>query len=680
MQLLLKIKNFFASWPILKIIFLGLILRLVAAMFFTHTFDSFNIIALSKSITDTGGLIDGLNKIGDVQLYGRIYYQIIGFWMMLLEKLSLLHLSFIFDTKPYVGTGIGYLEGFPWMGPQIYQLFLIKLIQFVFDIPFLFFLLGITNLIKPVGKKSMAWFWAINPLFIYVGYVIFQSDLAMVSMLTGGVYLVLLSGKNSNKINPYSILALLLLAIGAILKQVPLLIVPFALLQLSGSIRQGILYLVLFFLFYFIGYQPWSIDSLLIKKHFLTSTESMALFNFTLNGLNIFFLLYIITLSTFAYIRRLGKVSPNIFIAFVLLVISVIYLSEDIGFFFIQFSIWAMPFIALLSLSDSFFTIFLLGNLIGFYIRVLSDNSILSGSMAVAFGEVFTKLPTYHEIIGKIVPMDIVTKFLTTLFMMLFGLLIFYIYYTLQKKLYLRSIEIIRKKLNISLTLMATVIFTIFISVGIIELYYMTHHVQLTNYVFQNTQKTTLTQEGILLHIVNKEDQSITGLNLLLQPASIKNNGSIIFEAINPKTHQTLTTGKINDLSLPDKKAYSPLVFKHKIKAKKFDILVKKDSSANEVSIFKTDQYSYATSSLPNYDSFYLNRPVLVSPTKQMVDMNITGIYSIGDLLQNFTGQISKKPVFFLIYFSLLSLGVIALFIPWGHKLKDKIHFAQQLP
>ncbi|MGB9707578.1 MAG: hypothetical protein ACPL1D_02395, partial [Microgenomates group bacterium] len=127
---------------IIALLFLGIGLRLIYGLLFNQMVDYMNILALIKSIADTGNFTYGLialKRIGfEVQLYGKIYYQIIALWLKLLNWLGLVQIKYLFDTKPLTDPQ-SYMIGLWQWSPPLYQLTLIKLIQFFWDFLFVFF-------------------------------------------------------------------------------------------------------------------------------------------------------------------------------------------------------------------------------------------------------------------------------------------------------------------------------------------------------------------------------------------------------------------------------------------------------------------------------------------------------------------------------------------------------------
>ena len=175
----------------LTFLFLGIGLRLIYSLFFTQMVDFINILALVRSVAETGNLIDGftaLKRIGfEVQLYGKIFYQVLGFWLIFLDKIKLLHIPFLLDTKP-LGNIHSYLIGLWQWSPPLYQLVAIKQIQFVWDIIFGFFTYLSAKMInKKLAPLAIA-FWAFNPYFMMINYAFLMPDILMMGCLIAGSY------------------------------------------------------------------------------------------------------------------------------------------------------------------------------------------------------------------------------------------------------------------------------------------------------------------------------------------------------------------------------------------------------------------------------------------------------------------------------------------------------------
>ena len=258
--------------------------------------DFMHILAMVKSIADTSNFTSGLitlKRLGfEIQLYGKIYYQIIALWLTFLEKINLLRIQFIFDTKPFQDA-TSYMTGLWQWSPPLYQLTAIKLIQFLWDFIFVFFLYKAAQLIN----KNLAWlailFWAVNPYFMMINYAFFMPDIFMMASFVVGVYFWLKAIKEKKLgVNSITILSLFFLVLGAIIKQLPLLLIPFFILSFANNKRSFLKLIGLFLTFYFILKQGWAQDSYFINKFFLFSKESMGILRNNFNSMPYFLIFY----------------------------------------------------------------------------------------------------------------------------------------------------------------------------------------------------------------------------------------------------------------------------------------------------------------------------------------------------------------------------------------------------
>lgn len=665
--------------PIYKIIIIGIILRLIVTVFATHTYDSFRILALSKSIADTGNLFDGFYVIGSVQLYGKIYYQIIAGWFHLLQFLHILDIRYLFDIRQFE-PGIKYMAQFPYLGPGFYQLIAIKFVQFFFDFLLLFFLLKTSFLLNKAYSKSIVLFWAINPFFIYVGYVMLQSDLAMIAFMSGGVYLTLkkLYSNHQPFFSKDAVFALAFIAVGAVIKQVPLLLLPFVLFIFSESILQFIIYAALFAVFYLSCYQPWASDAILIKRNFLTSSESTALFNYSFNGITFFYALYFCVLGYFISIKQRIKNNPILFLYFVIIIIGVILVSEDVGSIFVQFNIWVMPFLALLALKESRYSIFLFGSMIGFYKRALIDTSVLIGSLALTFGEPLSKTLTHAQIVSLYFDQDVLARFMNTSFSAVYLLLLFFLIYELLKSEPHKWLIGLKKYFNFSLAKTTLILFTLFVVIGFLEYSYFSSFSQLSKYDYSEINDITVTKKPFYIDIDNANRHEITGLNIRVQNKGRITADYLVVKAFDRDTNKEILISKTSDAMIPDRQeAYFPLIFPHSINAKKIKLAIYKEKGFNNIVIFTSVKSTPTAASLYylKYDNFYQKHDVSIIFPDKLIDLNILGKYTIADSIINLKYNLLKKPKFyipFILSIIPVCILVLLLFIPMNKLKKDK--------
>jgi hypothetical protein len=394
---------------ILGLIFLGIGFRLLYGFLFNQMLDYMNILSLAKSVAETktvtGGLI-ALQKLNfSTQLYGKIFYQIIALWLIFLEKINLLQIRFIFDTKPFQDIA-SYMIGLWQWSPPLYQLTAIKLIQFLWDFLFVFFLYKTAQLIN----KRLAWlailFWAINPYFMMINYAFFMPDIFMMASFVAGVYFWLKAIKEKKLgVNLNSILSLFFLVLGAIIKQLPLLIVPFFIISFATNKKSFFKLIGVFIIFYFLFKQGWAQDSYFINKFFLFSKESMGILRNNFNSMPYFLIFYsIIFLLLIKNKEKILMQYENIIIL-TITIISLTYINDPI--FFIQFTIWILPFTFLAALiSSKYQTIFSL-SMLAILLKGWQNEFYLSAMLSPTIGAMYNEFLSNKIFIDKFFSFEI---------------------------------------------------------------------------------------------------------------------------------------------------------------------------------------------------------------------------------------------------------------------------------
>ncbi len=655
----LKHKFHLSIW---QIILIGIILRLLAAAIFNHS-DELAITALSRSIADTQTLIDGYIKLPQVQLYGRIYYQVIAVWLHFLQFSHILSIGNLFGTIPFKPSEIGYLQAFPSFGPELYQLIAIKLIQFLYDGIFLFYLLKTSDFLQLKGKSKLylTIFWACNPIFIYVGYGMFQSDIAIISSLMAAAYYTMKSLKeDKGNLSWNKVFALAWIAFGAVIKQVPLLILPVLLILFSQSWITLLFSLASFAIFYFILYQPWSVDAIILKSQFLTSTESTNLFNFQLNGLNIFFLFYVFSIGFIWYMRSMIRSKYIYVIHAFTLIITVLYISEDISGFFPQFAVWILPFLALLCLIDSSYVIFLFAMLIGFFKQMLVDATMLSGILATTFGTPLLKSITYTTLINQVFSMDIVLRLITTVF----SAFCIILYVFLIRSLYGKDLKL---PVNLNLKNATLLMLCIFFIVVAGEFLIKRNYTQLTSYTYSSDlTQVPVTTTPLSFIISNQRNEEISGLvgNFSLNQYTANDYTDI--QAIDMNSGKQIMLDKINDFAIGHSQN-TEILFPQHINASHIKVLIFTEHNYNQISITGTkgNILPYTQIDFPNYDAYYSKNYVSITYPNQVLALNIRGVYSWKDIAYNLGHNVKKSLIFFIAYTAFILLLILFIIFPF---------------
>lgn len=653
------------------IFILGLIVRLFIIVFQTHIYDVTNIIALFKSVADTGNLTDGFfvlkNKgVGEIQLYGKIFYQIGALWLKFLEKLKILNIDYIFDTKPYQAF-YKYLDGFLQWNILNYQLISIKFFQFFFDFLTLFLLVKIFNFLR-YPKKNLIFvflFWSFYPLLFYTNYVLIQSDSLLLIGILGSLFFILKYIYDSKNI--YLYFSLIFISLGAVVKQVTLLIFPFLLIILK---RDFILYFKTIFIFlisYLIFSQFWSQDLFLIKKFLINSHESLRLFNFSLNGVSIFFLLYFLLIFYFSLKKEKILKNPKLIIYFYVLIFSIIYVSYDLSGLFVQFNLWIAPLLLFLVLENRFYSPFLFLPIIGFFKRILEDNDVILGSFGPTFGSPLHHTLNYQYFFSNFINPEIIFILIKSIFVLSYLILIYFLVNNIINK---NREKIILTKLIpdflFNLNYVIIFIFIIYNLFVFFDLNYRKNFSLLTKYNYEkDSSQLILKEKPFLIEIDNINNFSISGIDIKFSKVVINYNDPIIVEVRN---FDSKILDKVN-FSLYNINNFNQdltfIKFNKPIKNKKFFIQIYNKNPMNIVYLdfYKIKSIGDDNSHYAGLDNFYKRKLIKINfKNSKIVYINLRGNYSYSLMIAQFIEYIKQKPKFYFLYFAFLMINLILAF------------------
>lgn len=633
---------------IIKLVLLGVLIRLILMFVFNSIYDFFNILALSKSIADTGNLTDGFfvlkrNSL-QPQLYGKIYYQISALWLFLLDKIKILQIDYLFDTKPYQGIAT-YMEGLFYWGPALYQLISIKLVQFFYDFILLFYLYKTAKIINPQKATKTILFWAINPFLIIVPYAVFQSDLAMLAFFMAGIYFWISNKKLS---------AFFFLALGAIIKQVPILILPFAIISFSKNIKSFLINSAMAGLFYFVLGQPWAKDTILLKQFFLMSKESMVILDFQLNSVSIFLFLYFCLILTFVFKKKAITLKPVNVIYFVVLLLSVVYITEGSEFLFPQFNIWIMPFLAILALNKPEYGLMLAAPIVGFFKRVVIGVD-LTGLLRPTFGYGLNHIPDYKYFIGSLINPEIIGLIMTTIMTTLYFILILMIINDLFEIKKLEYIKTHKISHYISLDKVA-----IYIVVGYMLLFITDFTIKSRLSIIPTTAYQTdnkelpLTNKPLIVNVRNSPGKTITALDIRARKNEITYADFTTFR-FRDKNNKIILEQKVSDYLFPVPDEDFIILLDKPIKNKEFSIEIFKEKGYNQI-VF------YEAKTIPDiiggsiYDNPVSEDVVNINFKNNVFILKFRGQYTFKDMWKGIVYHLNNKPKFFALYFTLIML------------------------
>lgn len=669
---------------ILGLIFLGIGFRLLYGFLFNQMLDYMNILSLAKSVAETktvtGGLI-ALQKLNfSTQLYGKIFYQIIALWLIFLEKINLLQIRFIFDTKPFQDIA-SYMIGLWQWSPPLYQLTAIKLIQFLWDFLFVFFLYKTAQLIN----KKLAWlailFWAINPYFMMINYAFFMPDIFMMASFVAGVYFWLKAIKEKKLgVNLNSILSLFFLVLGAIIKQLPLLIVPFFIISFATNKKSFFKLIGVFIIFYFLFKQGWAQDSYFINKFFLFSKESMGILRNNFNSMPYFLIFYsIIFLLLIKNKEKILMQYENIIIL-TITIISLTYINDPI--FFIQFTIWILPFTFLAALiSSKYQTIFSL-SMLAILLKGWQNEFYLSAMLSPTIGAMYNEFLSNKIFIDKFFSFeiyDLILKFTIFLcYLIIFIECLSFIFY--KKSIFFAIFE--KLNLNFSIKKIILILFASYIGFNLIDYKIKSSFILLPQKKYQiQTEEINLTKKPINIEIYNPGLKKINALQLIIsRKGKLTYDDYLIFDFY--QNGKKFLSKKISDFEIPQTTDEKLIVFLPKtIDKKSFSIKIYKEKGINEIVVYKArflNQLNKPENGLYNGYEIPPDQSLIqvkFDREENIFPLTFRGKYELKDIFYAFRHhtQGKLKKIFFVTYLTLtLFIFIVSLFLLKNHFSKIK--------
>ncbi|NCO88635.1 hypothetical protein AUK04_00125 [Candidatus Roizmanbacteria bacterium CG2_30_33_16] len=657
---------------VIKWVLIGVVVRLVLSFLINSPFDFFNILALSKSVADTCSLVDGffaLKRHGlEVQLYGKIFYQLTAVCLKTLEKARILEIQYLFDNKPFQDASLYLSKLFRW-GPPLYQLISIKMLQLLFDGVFIFFFYKIAKIVKSDSAIKIIKFWSVTPFLMIVPYAVFQSDFLMLTSMLAGVYFWIKATEEIDKkpITINTILTFVFFALGAIIKQVPMLLIPLAIISFTKNIKTFVFHSLSALFFYVLFSQPWDKDTSLMKQYFMMSRESTAILNFQLNSTSIFILLYIFLIIVTILKKQTifkNKLAP-IYISTLLL--SIIFISEDSTFLFPQFNIWILPFLALLTLVKKEYGLLFIAPIFGFIKRAMVGID-LSGLLRPTFGYGFYNILEYKDIVRGLFNPDLYGLFITSAMIVAYICLVVLLLGSLFSIKKITDFKIL-ERFNLDLNKITALILIVYSSLFIFDFIIMTRLVLIPSKTYQLTkQKIILSTKPLEAVVDNSIGKTINGIEVKIEKNDISYVDSTVFRILD-QNNNIITSQKISDFLFPVAPDNYQVILKKPIKDKKFKIQIYKDKGFNTISVFEGifvgDIYGQTI-----YDNPPKEEIIKILFPKQIFEIKLRGQYEPYQMLNGVRYHINQKPIFFKIYFSII--GILIIFIITLYLLEKK--------
>ena len=579
-------------YKVLSLLSLGIGVRLIYSLLFTQMLDFVNILAVVRSVAETESVVGGFNallRVGfESQLYGKIYYQTIGLWLSVLDSIGLLHIEYLFDTKGFTDYS-SYLNGLWLWSPPVYQLTLIKLIQFLWDGLFVAALYSAARQVNRAQAHLAILFWAVNPYFMMINFSFLMPDIFMLACFVGGFVFWVKALQNTNKeINRNTLVALALFTLGAVIKQVPLLAIPPLLISTNRSWKSLVIYIGSTALMYLIFKQSWSGDSQVINSHFLFSKESMALLANHFNGVPYFLYMYgFFMLLLIKFQERIFQNITNILLV-IISIITIVYINDPI--FFIQFVIWILPFVFLLALNNKKYHWFFLFSIIAILIKGWANESYLSLMLSPTIGALYNNVIDNKFFIDSLFNFQIYDLMLRFGVIFLFATVLVESLSLLFRNNYLFT-DVFRKYIgDISIKKIIILYATIYVIFVITDYGIKSNYVMIPQYKYQISEtQTPIGINPIIVHVNNTNNKTISALRMSVMQAGKIQEGETIFEF--REDNNVIVTKKVNDHLFPTSTDDSfILIIPQKITSKKFDIHIYKEDDVNKIVFFESKQ------------------------------------------------------------------------------------------
>lgn len=672
--MLWKIKKIVRDHQIfLGFLFLGIAIRAFASFSLNHLIDITWHLAFARSVFDTGDLTEGFMTIlraGDTsQIHGKIWYQIMAAWLWILEQLRLIRVDYLLDTKAFSDSA-NYLVGFRQWSPPLYQLTAIKAIQFVWDMLLAISMYGLASRLRVKHPSFIILFWALNPFLIMVGYGIMMTEIAMLFGLVGGIYYWVCATDaktEKNRIIHYA-LATGFFAFGAVIKQLPLLMIPVMLLTVIHKKRVALTIILSFLTTYTLLRQPWAGDHALIQNYFFFSEQSMGLFRYKIAEIPLFLIFYG-SLLWYVFAKRFSLIKePVRILELCILVIAIVYAVD--ATFFVQFLTWILPLAGLYALYDKknmWMLFFVFGAL---YLKLFMSHDYYAGLLAPTIGSRFYDLLHHTNTIERFISykfLDLIFSFIVKAVYIVIGIVLFLKIHTGRHAM-MESLEKIRTPF------ISTVlgIFLLYVGIFVGDFFIAKQHIKVPQYAFQTEWKELSTKANPMsVAVNNKVGYTIRALTLPLTHDGSNFNDATIFTIQTPK--ETFAV-KVPDFKLPRnyENEYT-IYFPKPIRDSSFTITISKEKNLNNVRLYEgraIEQINSPGNSIyQGYDTQGKDRLVTYDfgKNKEFV-LFLRGDYTFRDIVTGLTFHMSHtlKKIYFGTYFFMtfifLSLGLGLIF------------------
>ncbi|PIQ89635.1 MAG: hypothetical protein COV72_02135 [Candidatus Omnitrophica bacterium CG11_big_fil_rev_8_21_14_0_20_42_13] len=334
--------------------------------------------------------------------YAPFLFFIISLFLFLFQPLlpDLSRLYSVFETWNYTFTGNTIHYASIFSGMQLFRtLFIFKLPFLIFD-----FSIGaiILSLLKSRPKERIAAYiiWMLNPFILHSCYAIGQVDIIVTFLVMAALYCIYLRKKKT---------ACVILTLGVLTKTMPILLIPFAIILLADSFREGVKLSIFSAVTFLTLIIPFMISSgnLVFNSFFFFGTGSSSL-------RQVFFMISYALLSFFyIFTRKKGPADFDFIVSAFIIILLLFYAFYVVT---LRYFIVITPLLIYISMKNKKFWWYGLVFLIALFELKNFDTTVQWGLFSPLYPEFFSGLPIMDSFLNLKIDVRIIHKLMYRVF------------------------------------------------------------------------------------------------------------------------------------------------------------------------------------------------------------------------------------------------------------------------
>ena len=461
----------------------------------------------------------------------------------------------------------------------------------------------------------------------------------------------------------YGALSIVALVTGAVIKQVPILLVPFLIISLSRSWKQVLIYIFVLIASYAFLSQYWTADGQLLKQFFLLSKESLAIFESSINGVSIFLFLYVLLLGhVLIYKKEYFRNTENI-IYLAMVVLMVVYFSAVSTLLFIQFFVWMIPLAALIALKNPRLSwLYVLASLITM-VRIVRSSDYMTTLMAPAIGAGFSDYIQYEEFYKKIINPILYHKVFTFIECVVFMTIGYSMYVTLWQKNFVLNTIFAKRKINFAISVIG--LFAMYVFFFCLDYPIKASYISLLQWQNQiQDNSISIGKNTLQVQVNNPSGQTIRTVDLYVKKQDVRSPDSLLLTFTDHG--KTILRQKVSDFLFPSDTEKPYIIFLDKpVRSKSFTMTLEQEHKINTVAVAQTKVITTQNNKpgfgrYNGYDGFRDSERISLTYPKESFAVSFRGDYKWWYVFRALAFHFKQKPTFFLGYFGLIA-GLMAV-------------------